>query len=203
MGLYSDVRVGVPEGKVGDWEIDRFEIGKGDFLALSYAFQGRSPGLGTFTRLCYKGNVWMSDTDAEVRDHIEAIFQLQSKSVKTVLIHGLGLGMIVGYALRQPHVEAVTVVEIDPDVISLVGAYYQQMAKSHGKTLSIVNDNALTWEPPKGQCWDVVWHDIWRDLGEDNRDQISLLNRRFGRRSKWQGAWGKEWLDRVRRRAYA
>lgn len=66
--------------------------------------------------------------------------------------------------------------------------------------LRIKCDDAFTWKPAKGQKWDVIWHDIWISLCEDNLKEMATLHRRFGRRARiWQGSWGKELLQRRRR----
>jgi len=191
---WDDRKVSVPEGECGRWKIDRFEIAKGDFFAWKMGMDGRSPGLGTFTRLTRDGHVWMSDTQAEIADHVPAMRMLTMHG-GTVLIHGLGIGMVVQYALQSEKVSAVTVVEIDPDVIALAGPHYEKMAADVGKSLTIIEGDALTLEWPKGTYFDIVWHDIWPDLCEDNRDEMNRLSRRFGSRSGWQGTWGKESLD--------
>ena len=191
------MRVTVPEGERGPWRVERFVVDEhgASLHNLGVMF---TPGMGrrtiesgTYTRLMRGRTVVMSDTDAEQFDHMYALH----KATGRVLIHGLGLGMFLGAVLRKPEVTHVTVVEVDADVIALVGAHYEAMAKVEGKGLEIVHADALTWKPPKGARWDAAWHDIWDYICADNLPQIHTLHRRFGRRVGWQGSWARELLQ--------
>ena len=59
------------------------------------------------------GQLVMSDTPQEYRDHI-AFF---GRARGSVLIHGLGLGCALNVLLSMGHVNDITVVEVNPDVI--------------------------------------------------------------------------------------
>lgn len=196
----DDCRVAVPEGTVGEWAVSRFTIAKETPGTLYYALHGRPIPPGTYTRLTRGGtgigNVVMSDTPAEVHDHWDILYQLRRAAPDThVLIHGLGLGMVLGVALRNPSMAHVDVVEIMPEVIALVGPTYTADPR-----LTIHEGDAFTYQWPKGQRWNIVWHDIWNALCTDNLEEIAKLHRRFGRRCAWQGSWGKELLRVERRR---
>lgn len=119
MGLIQPVTV--PEGQKGAWSVERFEITSiyQDFRALSI---GRGIPRGTYTRLRRNGKVIMSDTPSERRDHVGFVFKARDHC----LINGLGLGMCLAAILKKPEVSAVTVVEIDKDVIDLVGPHYDE-----------------------------------------------------------------------------
>lgn len=192
----KDWRVTVPEGERGPWRVERFEIDKqgAEWHNMLTAFQ---PGMsrrcvdpGTYTRLLRGNKLVMSDTLAEQHDHAYAYH----KATGRVLIHGLGLGMFLGVVLRKLEVTHVTVVEIDADVIALVGPHYEAMAKAEGKALEIIHADALKWQPPKGARWDMVWHDIWDDICADNLPSMKRLHRRYGRRAGWQGSWAREFI---------
>lgn len=201
------MRVDVPEGRVGEIAVERFTIPEQDFENLRNAFEGRGTRPGTYTRLVeyyeYKErervNVWMSDTDAEMRDHFEAAYQIAYEDTKRVLLGGLGLGMILRVALLAPDVEHVDVVEISEDVIKLVGPHYEAMADAAGKTLVIHHADVydITW--PRGTRWDVAWFDIWMDLGGDNLERMTPLRRSYGQRTRWNDCWGRHKLLRDRR----
>ena len=118
----------VPEGGSGRWKVERFEIPKGklhEWALIKYAIKGRPLIPGIFTHLTYLGRVIMCDTPAEMRD-CEHLF---SNAHGNVLVNGLGLGWCVEELLREreeeggPLAEHVTVIEIDKDVINLVGSY--------------------------------------------------------------------------------
>lgn len=189
----DDWRVSVPIGEDGEWAVKRFEITEhgASLHNMRVAWQ---PGMGyrtvrpgTYTRLLYgRGVVVMSDTDAEYHDHAYAIGRAKGR----VLLHGLGLGCMLQAVLRKPEVEHVTVIEMAPEVIRLVAPHYLSMFGED--RLTILEGDALTWNPPKGARWDVVWHDIWDDICSDNLPDMKRLHRRYGRRAEWQGSWARE-----------
>lgn len=190
----DDCKVTVPEGVCGDYAVSRFTIARETPGTLYYALHGRPIGPGTYTRLTRGGNgrknVVMSDTPAEIRDHRDILYQFRYATSDTrILIHGLGLGMILGAALRNPNIVEVDVVEIAPEVIKLVGPTYTSDPR-----LTIHEGDAFTYQWPKGRRWNIVWHDIWNNLCIDNLEEMARLHRRFGRRCDWQGSWGKEFL---------
>lgn len=173
----------------GPWRIERRTINR---EPLSFR-RGVPPG--TYTGLLRNGNVWMSDTPDEKRDHYSAYLEAKARGGRC-LVHGLGLGMVVKAMLDLPNVDHVDVVELDADVIALSGPAFA----AYGDRLTIHHDNALTRRWPTGTRWTVVWHDIWRDICEDNLSEMSKLHRSYGRRCDWQGSWSRELLLSDRRR---
>lgn len=145
----------------------------------------------------------MSDTADEANDHADVIHAAWSFGGR-VLIHGLGLGCVLNAILASPLVEHVDVVEVNADVIALVGPYFQG-AVDDGR-LTIHHDSCLTKRWPPHTTWSVVWHDIWSMISEDNllHDHraewgisYATMHRKFGGRCWWQGSWGWEqarWL---------
>lgn len=197
MGAWQKYKVDVPEGTSGNWKVKRFEVSEkasqiSSLRALASGGRGRVRP-GTYTQLLRGGAVIMSDTPDEIRDHLLFIRQ----AVGRVLIHGLGLGMCLNAVLLKDEVTHVTVVEKSADVINLVADHY--LGKFGSERLAIIHGDAFEWKPEKGQRWDVVWHDVWGTLCLDNLPQMHTLHRRFGRRSDWQGSWGRDFLERRRR----
>jgi len=186
--------VNVPEGRLGDWSVERFEVseeGAAFWNLRQYVNPQRGLRLispGTYTRLTRGKTLVMSDTPSEVQDHLEAIGRAEG----AVLIHGLGLGMVASACLDKPEVDHVTIVENSPDVIGLVGPWLKER---YGDRVEIIEADARTWKPPTGARWDMVWHDIWDDLCTDNLPEMHTLHRRFGRRSKWQGSWSRDFVE--------
>lgn len=198
MGMWEQYRVSVPEGECDGMRIERFTVTDVHTVEnIRLAFSGRLPcQRGTYTRLIEGGCLWMSDTPAEVRDHIEAMRKIE-RGAKRVLIMGLGLGMIVQTAINAG-VEHIDVVEKDARVIRLVGEHYANMAADCGVGLTIHHADAyaIRWEP--GTRWDVVWHDVWPSLCADNLPEMAKLKRSYGRRAEWQGCWGEHECRRYR-----
>lgn len=174
--------VALPEGQRGQWKISRFVVSKEDarFSALRAAMKGRGyVPAGTYTSLTRNGAIVMSDTPDEMRDHSFAVRQAKGHT----LINGLGIGMVLAACLRKRDVERVTVVEIDPDIIALVGPHYRD------RRVEIVNTCAFDYQPPKGVRYGMVWHDIWSNICGDNLPEMTRLKRKYARRADWQGCW--------------
>jgi hypothetical protein len=194
----NNYQVSVPEGQSGNWKVERFTVTGRDaeIERIRAMFSGRRVPEGTYTRLMRRGQVIMSDTPDEIRDHLEPIRRARG----SVLINGLGLGVVLQAALNKPEVRHVTVVEKSPDVIKLVAwHYYERFGYDR---LTVVEGDAFDWKIPKGARFDVVWHDIWDNLCADNLREMSVLHRKFGRRTDWQGSWGRELCRRYARSGY-
>lgn len=177
-------QVNVPEGRRGPWEISRFTIGENEaaWERIQAIKSGRYVPMGTYTRLLHdRRGVVMSDTPDEIRDHLTAVIKARGH----VLLNGLGLGMVLGAVLRRPEVERVTAIEIDPDVIALVGPTY-----ANGR-VEIIQADAYAYQPPRGVRYGMVWHDIWDSICADNLIGMSKLKRKYGHRADWQGCWAE------------
>lgn len=198
---WEEYKVDVPEGRIGNWAIERFTIGEKDaeFANVKSLFSGGCTHYhpGTYTRLISKASPHcsplMSDTVDEILDHLSVIREAHGQ----VLINGLGLGVVLQAMLRKPEVEHVTVIEYSPDIIALVEPHYRKM---FGDKFTIIQADAFTWEPPKGKRYDVVWHDIWGDYNTELLPQMTKLHRKYGKRCGWQGSWKREYLLYMKRR---
>lgn len=123
-------------------------------------------------------------------DHSNAVYRAKDHT----LINGLGIGMVLAAILKKPEVTKVTVVEICPDLIALVGPHY-----AGDPRVKIINADAFTYIPPKGVRYGAVWHDIWDELCGDNIESMTKLKRKYGRRCDWQGCWGEAYIRHTRR----
>lgn len=163
------------------------------------AMSGFRPGQfcppGTYANLLVNGQLVMSDTRMEQVTN----YEVARRSHGSVLIAGLGLGMILHPILAKPEVEQVTVVEINPDVIALV---HPSLLSTK---LTIICADIRVWKPPKGTLFDTIYFDIWPDLCTDNLKEIARLHQRFKYHlnrsgNPWMGSWGSDWLKQRRRR---
>jgi len=195
MNWYEVMTVDLPECEQDGLKVERFTIERNDIHNFRLGARATRPG--TYTGLMLNGRLWMSDTDAEKRDHMNATHQMVSWRAKRVLINGLGLGMVLKAALTLDHVEHVDVVEIDERVIRLVGSHYAQDPRVHLHHADAYKQ-ASCWS--KGTTWDVGWSDIWPDLCTDNLESMSRLRRSYGRRTNWHDCWGRELLVAIQRR---
>jgi hypothetical protein len=203
---HEAMTVTVPEGQSGNVRLARFDVSDADASRHRIRNAGRAVRPGTYTGLYRAGALWMSDTPAEKRDHITVPHAAVRLGARRALVNGLGLGMVVSAMLQVETIEHIDVVEIDADVIALVGPHYERLAAEAGKTITVHHADAYTIAWPAGTTWDVAWHDIWRDLCTDNLPLMGRLHRRYGRRVQWQGSWARELLeyhrDRERRRGW-
>ena len=215
-------KVDLPAGVCGDWEVKHFNVSPkaASFESLRSLItgSGRQVPEGRYTGIFYKGQVVMSDTPDELRDHASPIRRVGRRG--HVLINGLGLGMVAAAILelefpcescgKRPNEEEchcpdvigetygpryiadkVTVIEKSEDVIALVAP---TLTKRYGVRLEIIHADAFEYKPPKGVRDSVVWHDIWTHLCTDNLKGMGTLHRKYGRSCDWQGSWGKERL---------
>lgn len=187
-----DVRV--PEGRIGNYSVEEFEVTQqqADIENLRVAigaFSARGIEPGVYKRLKRGGTVLMSNTPAEIDDHVWMI----RKSKGNVLINGLGLGVCLEEILKKDEVKSVTVIELSQDVIDLVGPTFADDPR-----VDIICADAFTWKPPKGVKYDVVWHDIWDYITSDNLEDMHKLHRKYGKRAVWQDSWARSKCERRR-----
>lgn len=186
--------------------IERFEITEREAMIekLRAAFNpqrnDRSTDPGTYTRLTVDGVLWMTDTPAEVRDHLivdEAFADIGEGG--SALIVGLGLGMVLNRALER-RLGFVEVVEREPRIIKAVAAHYRAKARRLGVKLCIHQADVHEWRAPRGSYWDVGWFDIWPSIDDDDMPEVTRLRNRFRTRLGWFGAWGQDERIATRRR---
>jgi hypothetical protein len=185
-----NVPIDIPEGESGEWRVQRFVVNEAEadlhnmhcMLGFNLCGRGRLINPGTYTKLMRGGTLVMSDTPAERRDH----FDCWRDAKGSVLINGLGLGVIAKALLLKPEVDFVTVVEISEDVVNLVGSHLMEQFPDK---LAIIIADALEYKPPKGARYNYVWHDIWDNICADNLPTMRKLHRKWGRRTDAQGSW--------------
>lgn len=172
-------KVTLPEMSKGIWKVEKFVTDRVDYSSM---LRGRNVPLGeTYTKLTRNGYLVMSDTPAEMRDHLIAVCRAKG----SCLLNGLGIGMVLKNILLKPEVTDVTVVEISQDLIDLVSPYYND------QRITYICADALKYNPPKGKRYQMVWHDIWDDICSDNLPCMQKLHRKYGRKTEWQGSWCK------------
>lgn len=179
--------VSLPDAERGPWRLEKFTIDKHDAAMALFSYKGRAPDAGTYTRLMRGHTVVMSDTPAEKRDHVDPVLKADGH----ILLNGLGIGMVLNACLKKPTVTKATVIEISQDLIDIVGPHYLK-----DERVEIIRANALTYSPPKGVRYGMVWHDIWDNICPDNLPDMHKLHRKYGRRCGWQGSWARWQCER-------
>jgi hypothetical protein len=179
----------VPVGESGDWIVERFVVGEpGRSDTPPDPFKSRP---GRYTRLRHAHEVFMTDLYYEWWTQRKGILEACRRGGR-VMVTGLGLGLVVESMLGDPDgaVEHVTVVELSPDVIRLVGPH---LIERFGPRLEIVEGDAFRWDPPPGAHYTVGWHDIWSNPADERAvPEMERLERRFDAYCDWQGCWPRE-----------
>lgn len=194
----------IPELQCGNWVTKKFEVEKekADWFNMQQIFSGngmaRSIRPGHYTKLGHmrdetRGSLWMSDTPAEMSDHYYAAMNARGHC----LIGGLGLGIIVEACLRHTEVTKVTVLELEPDIIEMVGGYLHE--KWGKDRLEFIQCDLLEWKPPKDARYGMAWFDIWPTIDSENWEEYKLLHRRYGRKADWKGSWGRREIMKMNR----
>lgn len=191
------IDLNLQEGTSGVWELKKFSITREEARnhALRCAFNGypeRAVQEGEYYKLTRNGYTIMSNTPAEVNDHIKFIRAAKGK----VLIAGLGLGMVLQEVLKKDSVTKVTVVEISKDVINLVAKSYQD------PRLEIINEDIFNFKPT--EHYDFGWYDIWDDISGDEYEEMKKLTRKLSRYVSKSDCWCKnESKKRAKYEAYS
>lgn len=180
-------KVCLPHKEAGAYKIKTYSVSEGEAKLFNFreALHGhRFIEPGTYTALTENGSIWMTDTPAELVDHIEVVDRAYHYG-GYILVLGLGLGMVVQAVLEMPQVVGCTVVDISSDVIELVAPTYK---RRYGKRFNVVCADALTWKPD--HLYSAVWADIWSSLSGENLPEIAKLRKRY-KDHGWFGAWGE------------
>jgi len=196
----------VPDGaKAGTAEIRHITVSEQDaaFSAMRAAMgrRGSVTAGDVYAQLYVNGTMWMSDTRDERSDH----WGIRRNARGHVFIGGLGLGMITLAVALKEGVTKVTVVDINQDVIDLIGPHIRAAVEASGRDveIEIICADLYEWKPPTGTKYDAIYQDIWADLCTDNLPEYSKLNRKFGKfrtDGGYRGAWGEDLLKRRRAR---
>jgi hypothetical protein len=130
----------------------------------------------------------MDDSPMERHTHSEFLANAHGH----VLVGGLGLGMVTAGLLRKKSVVSVTVLDINQDVIDLVGPHIQFLATD--KELRIILADVNSYIPDRD--YDSVWMDIWPTRNPDNLAEMEKLKTRYAS-AKVVGCWYENELSKA------
>jgi hypothetical protein len=186
----------LPPQAFGAWKIERHDLrdlrGITDTARHGLLAQTGWPTWTALRRLTlaqmHLDNAWdvvMEDSVAELRRHLPIWLAARGR----VLVTGLGLGCVVRGLLASPDVRHVDVVEIDPDLLRVVGA---EFAADPRVTLHLAD--AFRFARRCGRRrWDYAWHDLWRAPEDEADGGLHVLHARllllYEGRCGRQGAW--------------
>ena len=158
------------EGEIGDWKIDR-----GGQLVHDWGYYTGPCLVEMLPSLARKvkskqnagsdrWETWMSLTPHEIESQELGCRFAFGHSV----IMGLGMGWMAANVALNPNVTKVTVVELDPDVITLFAnsGALESLPKSAGKKIVIIEGDALQWTPAVTDIVNFLYADIWLHLAE-------------------------------------
>ncbi len=163
-----------------------------------WARPGPKPQHGRYCELVKDGVSWMSDLPAEIEESRDFLDQLEAAPRNSsILMLGLGLGVLIQAMLDLGHKGPVEVIEIDERVAGLVGSQYLGKADQAGMQLRIVMGDAYSHPLPEEAHWDLCYADIWAAIEEQNLPEIERIRRYWGPHCGWLGCWSEKealWL---------
>lgn len=165
---YQTVRM--PARTLGTWRmgyktLEAYEAFTADDLLLLP--DGREvPQIGYFTEAFrapvveQNGREWMTVTPSEIRTMTADIRAAHGR----VAVFGLGLGYYAFMISMKPEVEAVTVIERDPEVIALFREHLLEQFPGRAK-IEVAEADAYLFAAEMGaRRFDVAYVDIWHDV---------------------------------------
>ncbi len=183
----NQIAINVPDGISGEWEIQSFKVSEEEakICRMRAIFQGGhgSVPVGDYKYLKKNGETIMSNTPDEINDFRYFV----GKVTGSVLINGLGMGVILKAILEKPEVTEVIIIEKSLHVIRLVAPTY-----INDKRVNIINEDAFEYQPPKGKKYNYVWHDIWDYICSDNIEEIKTLHRKYRKKCDYQESWCRD-----------
>ena len=176
------IDLNLKEGVCGEWELKKFTVtpeeAKFDYIRFMFnGFKQLPVEAGIYWKLTQRGNIYMSNTPSEVKDHWSFIRNAHG----SVLIAGLGLGMVVRALLDKGKCTRIVVVEKSEDVLKLVSPYYND------KRVEIIHSDIFNYKP--NEHFNFAWFDIWRDICGDNYPEMKKLNRKFAHTVNNKDSW--------------
>lgn len=184
--------------KFGLWTIERRAAppravleaaGEPDFIGFpSYTLLRRwreAPGIdedpfAAEVRCGFTNEIVMEDSRRELLQHAP----IWNVARGRVLVTGLGLGCVVRGLLASDHVTRVDVVELDSEILDVVGPEFAgepRVELHHGDALKV------KW--PATTRWDFAWHDLWTDGPVHLQNLHVQLLKKYRKHVPRQGAW--------------
>ncbi len=172
----------------GDWRIDRCTLpvnARLDYIweKITILKHKKKADMSNIHLMDDDGTVMevvMEDSPRELRRHLPIWMSAHGR----VLITGLGLGCVVRGLLSSPVVDHIDVVEIDADIIRIIGGEFKNNPR-----VTIHQGDAMKIQFPD-KVWHFGWHDLWTDGDRHLQSLHAELIARFRKQVIYQqGAW--------------
>ena len=124
----------------------------------------------SYLALTEGNNIWMSLNPNE----IETMKPFIKNAKGNVLVLGLGMGYVPFMMALKPEVKSITIVEKDPDIISLFNTLIYPNFKNKEK-IKIVEDDAINFVRKQNK-FDYIFADLWHSP-EDGLSLFAQLKR--------------------------
>jgi len=173
---------------LGNWYIEKYKF-TDHFqpTAPLYTLNPKDP-LGDYLALVNKDRgVIMTNSPKELSQMNDFV----DKCEGTILIAGLGLGIILSRILEKTNINDIFVVEIDLDVIHMVSPYFANTKANiiYGD----IREIPLYFFP----YIDYAWMDIWdTNLSDKLGDRHKCINR-WKRQVKVVNAWSQDKIEEI------
>lgn len=143
--------------RFGVWHVDGAEAAEAAAGQASWAPWADDHPLpeGDHTVLLIDGAFSMADAPFVLRNYGPFLESAHGD----VLLTGLGLGCLVRGLLTRPAVRSVTVLELLPEVIALIGPHHRD------PRVDLIQADALEWRPRPGRRFDSAMLDLDDDPG--------------------------------------
>lgn len=177
----------IPAGKSGEWEIVVKKEPKDTpiiFNNIRTRFYGQPgpmdltwPVETTWRELLQDGSRWMSDWPIEHHQLLRSVQDMCG----SVLVGGLGLGLVATLLAKMDAVDEVIVVELEQDVINLVAKHIAH------KKITVVKDDLFEYlkKADEGR-FDWGFYDIWCSDGEGTFHEVVVPLRKLSERKVYE-----------------
>lgn len=178
---YIKSPISIPEKIVGDISISHSYIKETDIISVREAFlTGKKPLSIKYenpqlvhTLKSKKYGIWMTDLPIEIRQIKDFLQKYNPKG--TILIGGLGLGLIAHFLAKKRNVQNIVIIEINPNIINLVEPYLPKKCHVIKKNIYNYFIDIQTWN------YDYAFIDCWQGTSATTWwKEILPLKRRLG-----------------------
>jgi spermidine synthase len=116
-------------------------------------------------QLTENGFLWMTNNSKEIKTHTFAVDRCSG----TILVGGLGLGVVVEMLAKKEDVDRIVVVEKAQEVIDLVWPYVE----THNKG-EIVCSDLFDYLQDIPEVFDYMYFDVWEDVTIEDYIKVVL-----------------------------